>query len=54
MTNIIINKDCGNSPKNLLLQNMTIAFAEANADFVLGIAAEDLYWHIIGEKIVMG
>jgi hypothetical protein len=54
MTNIIINKDCGNSPKNLLLQKMTIAFAEANADFVLGIAAEDIYWHIIGEKIVLG
>lgn len=54
MTDIIINKDCGNSPKNLLLQKMTIAFAEANADFILGIAAEDIYWYIIGEKVVPG
>ena len=54
MTDIIISKDCNNSPKNLLLQKMTIAFAEANVDFILGIAAEDIYWHIIGEKIVHG
>jgi hypothetical protein len=54
MTDIIISKDCNNSPKNLLLQKMTIAFAEANADFILNIAAEDIYWHIIGEKIIHG
>jgi hypothetical protein len=54
MTEIIISNDCGNSPKNLLLQTITIALAEGDIDYILGIAAEDIQWHIIGEKTVQG
>lgn len=54
MLKIVIDKDCGNSPKNLLLQKMTIALAEGDIDYILGIVAEDIHWQIIGDKTIQG
>jgi len=52
--NVNINKDCGNSPKNLLLQRMTVAFAEGDVDTILEVVAEDFCWNKIGEKLIQG
>jgi len=54
MININIKKDCGNSPKNLFLQRMTIAFAEGDVDTILEVVAEDFCWNKIGEKLIQG
>jgi hypothetical protein len=49
-----VNKDCGNSPKNLFLQRMTIAIAEGDMDPILEAVAEDFCWNKIGEKLIQG
>jgi hypothetical protein len=53
MTDIVIRNEYGNSPKNLLLQKMTIAFAKGDTNNILGLASEDIHWHIIGDKTVL-
>lgn len=54
MTLVIVSEDCGNSPKNLLLQNLTIALAKRELENTLLIVAEDIEWEIIGERLVQG
>jgi hypothetical protein len=45
MTKIIVGEDCGNSPKNILLQNLTIAFGKVTDDF---------HWNIVGNQLIQG
>jgi hypothetical protein len=54
MTRISISKDCGNSPKNLFLQKMTLAFAKSDQKFLQASLTEDIYWNVLGEKITQG
>ena len=54
MTKIIIGEDCGNSPKNLFLQKLTIAFAKADTKFILGSVTDDIRWNIVGDKLIQG
>ena len=54
MTKVIIDKDCGNSPKNLFLQKLTVAFAKGDAKFILKSVADDISWNIVGSQSVQG
>ena len=54
MTTIIVSEDCGNSPKNIFLQNLAIAFAKGDLQFILSSVTQDIRWHIIGEKLFQG
>lgn len=54
MTLVIASEDCGNSPKNHLLQNLTIALARRDIDHTLTVVAEDIEWEVIGEKLIQG
>lgn len=54
MTRIIIGEDCGNSPKNVFLQKLTIAFAKGNAKFLLGSVTDDICWNIVGDRQIQG
>jgi hypothetical protein len=54
LTTIIFSDDCGNSPKNIFLQNLTIAFAKGDKQSVLGSVTNDIHWHIVGERLVEG
>ena len=54
MTHIIVSKDCGNSPKNILIQKLSIAFAEVDTNYLLNVIADDIRWNIIGEKLIQG
>ena len=54
MTRVIVGKDCGNSPKNLFLQQLTIAFAQGGTGFILSSVAEDIRWNLVGERLVQG
>jgi len=54
MTRIYISKDCGNSPKNLFLQNLTVAFTKSDQEFLQASLAEDIYWNVLGERITHG
>jgi len=52
MTKIIFGEDCGNSPKNIFLQKLTIAFAKGDAKFILGSVTDDIRWNIVGEQLI--
>ena len=54
MTRVIIGEDCGNSPKNIFVQELTIAFAKADSRFLLQHITDDVCWNILGDKLVQG
>lgn len=54
MTKVIVGEDCGNSPKNIFLKDLTIAFAKRDSKFILGKVTEDFRWNIIGDKLIQG
>lgn len=54
MTKVIASEDCGNSPKNKFLQDLTIAFATANSKFILDRVASDIRWNIVGDTLIEG
>ena len=54
MTKIITSEDCGNSPKNIFVQALTIAFAKADLKFIQKSVTDDVLWAVIGEKTIEG
>lgn len=54
MTRVIISEDCGNSPKNIFLEKLTIAFARGNSKVILDSVTEDIYSNIVGARRVEG
>lgn len=54
MTRVIISKDCGNSPKNIFLEKLTIAFAKGDSKFILGNVTDDIHWNIVGDRLLQG
>jgi hypothetical protein len=54
MTTIIVSEDCGNSPKNIFLQNLAIAFAKGDMQFILSSVTDDVRWQIVGERLFQG
>ena len=51
---IVPSAECGNSPKNTLLQDITVAFAERDADFLSDHLTDDVRWEIVGTRVVEG
>lgn len=54
MIKIIRSDDCGNSPKNKLLEDVEIALAQKDTAFLLGVLAPDICWRIIGQATAHG
>ena len=54
MTKVIISEDCGNSPKNIFVRELTIAFAKGNSKFILSKVTDDVRWDIVGDKVIEG
>lgn len=54
MTKIITSEDCGNSPKNIFVQALTVAFAKADVKFIQKSVTEDVRWALIGSKAIEG
>lgn len=54
MTNVIPSENCGNSPKNLFAQDLAIALALNNVDFLLDSVSSDIRWRIVGGKEIQG
>ena len=54
MTKVIIGEDCGNSPKNLFLEQMTVAFAKADIRFILERVTDDFHWEVVGDRLIEG
>ena len=54
MTKIITSADCGNSPKNIFVQELTIALASGDAKSALKRVTDDIRWNIVSERIIQG
>jgi hypothetical protein len=54
MTKVISSEDCGNSPKNIFVQELTIAFAKGNSKFILDRITDDIRWNIVGDTLIEG
>ena len=54
MTEIIRSPDCGNSPKNKFVEDLEVAFAQRDTDFLLDSVADDIQWNIVGETTIRG
>ena len=46
--------DCGNSPKNVLVEALTIALAKRDARALDAALTEDVRWHVAGRAAVSG
>lgn len=54
MTRVTISEDCGNSPKNIFVQELTIAFAKGDSTFILNSVTDDIRWNIVGDILIEG
>jgi hypothetical protein len=54
MTEIKESKSSGKSPKDLLLQDLTVAFAHADVLRIADFVARDVRWLPVGGKPVLG
>jgi limonene-1,2-epoxide hydrolase len=54
MTKVIISEDCGNSPKNIFVQELTIAFAKGDMKFIQSNVTEDVRWNMVGDRLIEG
>jgi hypothetical protein len=51
---IIVEEDCGNSPRKLLLQELNIAFARGDVENILSYVTDEIAWESVGEKQLKG
>jgi hypothetical protein len=54
MTRVFTSEDCGNSPKNIFVQDLTIALTKSDSKFILGNVTDDIRWNIVGDKLIEG
>jgi hypothetical protein len=48
MTKIVRSTDCGNSPKNQLIENLAVALSTGDRRTVTGLVTDDVQWNIVG------
>ena len=54
MTRINGSDDCGNSPKNKLVQQLSFALTLGDIAMLLDSVTDDIYWEIVGERSIHG
>jgi hypothetical protein len=54
MTKVILSEDCGNSPKNIFVQKVTVALAKGDSKSILSNVTDDLRWNMIGRQVIEG
>lgn len=54
MMKIKVSADCGNSPKNLLLKDFSLAFARGDPGFILSRVSDDIIWTRVGDRELRG
>ena len=47
-------ENCGNSPKKMLLKDLSIAFAKNEISFCMDWMTDDVVWEIVGDKLIRG
>lgn len=51
---IIRSADCGNSPKNQLLETVAIALATCDWEEIADVVKEEITWEKVGDQVVQG
>ena len=54
VTKIVRSRDCGNSPKNQLIEDLSIALSTGDRGIVGACVADDVEWRVVGEEVVRG
>lgn len=54
MTQITLREDCGNSPKNLFVQNLTVAFVTGDVELIRQSVSDDVCWKVVGIAPIVG
>lgn len=54
MIKITRSEDCGNSPKNIFVQELTIAFAKGYVKLIRNRITENIQWDIVGDRQIRG
>lgn len=54
MTDIALSEDCGNSPKNQFVSDLTVAMAQGDIQFILDKVSDDIHWEVAGREIIQG
>ena len=54
MVKIVIEADCGNSPKMGFVKDFNVAFAEGNIPFLADSVSDDIVWDQVGDTIIEG
>ena len=54
MTRVVRSGDCGNSPKNALLEAFAIGLARRQAKLLLGRVTDDVRWNVVGVEVIDG
>src|SRR5690349_21140297 len=53
-TEVLIEEDCGNSPRKEFLRDFNLAFIGGEVEKTLGFVAEDVTWELVGEGTIEG
>lgn len=54
MTKVVRSKDCGNSPKNKLVEDLAVALALGDFQTVSRLVTDDVRWSLVGGKVFSG
>ncbi|HEU4745142.1 MAG TPA: nuclear transport factor 2 family protein [Anaerolineales bacterium] len=54
MARISIGEDCGNSPKNIFVQEITIALTKGDLKSLLNSVTDDIRWNVVGDRVIQG
>jgi len=54
MTKVIVSEDCGNSPKNLLVEKTSIALARGDSKFLFDRVTDNIQWNVVGRRLIEG
>jgi hypothetical protein len=54
MTKIVRSQDCGNSPKNQLVENLAVALSTGDDRAASGLITEEVQWEIVGSGTLRG
>ena len=54
MLKVEIRPDCGNAPRKIFLKELYTAIANGDLNFLDKNISEDIYWEILGKKIIIG
>jgi hypothetical protein len=54
MMRILRSKDCGNSPKNQLVENLAVALSTGDRRTVSELVTDDVRWSIVGADVFHG